>query len=471
MAKKPSQIYQIKVTLDDTHPPIWRRILMPGSTTLLRLHDILQIVMGWEDYHLHMFTIEGSIYGDPADDEYGDRITLDEANYKLSQVIYGEGHRFTYEYDFGDGWDHTLLVEKIISLQDGVHYPLCLKGKRACPPEDVGGVRGYINFLEAIRDPSHDEYEEYLAWVGGEFDPEAFDLEVVNAQLRSMGRGRSTESLNTWSIQENELTVRKFDLASSWSQTLSDDQRAVADELPLRLDVITLLTYLRDNRIIGTQSTGNLPLKAVNEICAQFVNPPELEVIIGDYVYRIRTETDVWPLLFRHVLVSVGGLVIGGLGRRWKLTPLGERFLAETAPRQVWLLLATWWLQTNWAIASPYDFEDGSMSAGFSRLALEHLLNLSMGESVSFEFFADRMIEDSRIVWPIQDQERVRLILSSVIERLVINPLVDFGILHPKYEPHKTLGAEFRELATFRITQFGRGLLQEVNDTVKQERL
>ena len=84
MAKQPTQIYQIKVTLDDTHPPIWRRILVPGNTTLLKLHDILQIVMGWEDYHLHMYTLEGIIYGDPADDEYGDLGTEDEANYILS---------------------------------------------------------------------------------------------------------------------------------------------------------------------------------------------------------------------------------------------------------------------------------------------------------------------------------------------------------------------------------------------------
>ena len=196
MAKKSTQIYQIKVTLDDTHPPIWRRILVPGNTTLLRLHDILQIVMGWEDYHLHMYNIEGLIYGDPADDEYGDLGTLDEVNYKLSQVIYAEGQRFTYEYDFGDSWDHTLLVEKILPPAEGVRYPLCLKGKRACPPEDVGGVWGYENFMEAIRDPNHAEHEEYLAWVGGEFHPEDFDLEEINTRLRRMGRGRSTEALN-----------------------------------------------------------------------------------------------------------------------------------------------------------------------------------------------------------------------------------------------------------------------------------
>jgi len=469
MAKKPSQIYQIKVTLDDTHPPIWRRILVPGNTTLLKLHDILQIVMGWEDYHLHMFTIEGLVYGNPADDEDGDLGTANEGRYKLSQVIHREGQSFSYEYDFGDSWDHTLLVEKVFSPQDTVRYPLCLKGKRARPPEDVGGVWGYINFLEAIRDPSHEEHEEYLAWVGGEFDPETFDLEEVNASLRHMGRGRSTESLNSWSTQENELTEKKFDLASSWSQTLSDDQRAVAEGLPLRRDVITLLTYLRDNRVTGTQSTGNLSLKAVHEICARFVNPPKLEVIIGEYVYRVRTETDVWPLLFRHVLVSVGGLVIGGIGRRWKLTPLGERFLAETAPRQIWLLLVTWWMQTNWAIASPYDFEDGYTPAGFSWLTHKHLLDLSLGKPISFEFFTDRMIEDSRMVWPIQDQDRARRNLSDIIECMVINPLVDFGALQTEYEPHKTLGAKFRELSAFWITPFGRSLLQALKDAMKPE--
>src|SRR4030067_563744 len=268
MVKKSTHIYQIKVTLDDTHPPIWRRILVPGNTTLLKLHDVLQIVMGWEDYHLHMFTIEGLIYGDSADDEYGAQVTVNEANYKLSQVIHHEGQRLSYEYDFGDSWDHTLLVEKIFSPQEGVRYPLCLKGKRACPPEDVGGVWGYQNFLEAIRDPDHDEHEEYLTWVGGEFDPDAFDLEEVNTRLRSMGRGRSTDALNPWSKYEDDLTAVKFELASPWPQSLPEEQQLVARELSLRREVIALLTYLRDHKVTGTQSTGNLPLKPAHELCA-----------------------------------------------------------------------------------------------------------------------------------------------------------------------------------------------------------
>lgn len=462
MARKPTHVYQIKVALNYTTPPIWRRILVPDNTTLLKLHDILQIVMGWQDYHLHMYRIEGQIYGDPANDMYGNLGTLDEADYKLSQVIHGKGQRFSYEYDFGDGWIHTLLVEKILSPEEGVRYPLCLAGMRACPPEDVGGVGGYANFLEAIHDPAHEDHEERLAWIGGEFDPEAFDLEEVNARLRRMGRGRSTEALDAWSMDEDELRTDVLVTAPSWLYTLPNDLRAVTENLPLRRDVITLLTYLRDNKVTGTQSTGNLPLKAVWEICANFVDPPELEETVGEYVYRVRSETEVWPLFFRHVLASVGGLATGGLGRRWKLTSLGEQFLAAPAPLQVWLLFVTWWTGTNWAIATPHSFYDGFMPAGFSRLALKHLLDLPVGELTPFEAFADRMIEDARLALPIQNQDNARLILHGLIERTVVNPLADFGILQADYKPHKILGVKFRELSAFQITPFGKGLLEAV---------
>lgn len=472
MAKKPSPIYQIKVTLDNIGPPIWRRILVSGNTTLLKLHDIMQIVMGWDDAHLHMFTIEGLSYSDPAVDVSGDLGTINEANYKLSQVIHREGQRFKYEYDFGDSWNHTLLVEKILSPVEGLRYPLCLQGRRACPPEDVGGVWGYKNFLEALRDPSHDEHEEYGSWISKSYDPEAFDLEGVNARLRRMGRGRSSERLDPCSGYEHEdgLTTQQPDLASSWPQTLPDDQRSVAAKLPLRRDVVALLTYLSANKVTGTQATGNLPLKAVHEICALFVDPPKLEEVLGGRSYRVRSETEVWPLYFRHVLASVGGLISGGKGRRWKLTPLGERFLAAPAAMQVWQLWATWWMQINWAIASPFEFKDGYLSPRFSGLALRHLLEMPVEEPVSFEPFADRIIEDARMVWPIQDQDSVRRILQTIIERMVIGPLEDFGILQAEYEAHKTLGAKFHELTAFRITPFGRGLLEAINNVITQVR-
>jgi hypothetical protein len=469
MARQPHQIYQIKVTLKDTHPPIWRRILVPSNTTLLKLHDILQIVMGWEDYHLHMFKIEGLLYGNPADDEYGELGTSNEASYKLSQVIEHEGQRFAYEYDFGDSWDHTLLLEKILLPQEGVHYPLCLRGRLACPPEDVGGVWGYKNFLEAIRNPDHSDYEMYLNWIGEEFDPEAFDLEEVNTQLRNMGRGRSVESQNTWYLEDDELTGKKFNLDSLWLQDISKENQLIAEELPLRQDMISLLTYLRENKVTGTQSTGNLPLKAVHEICSRFVNPPKLEERVGESVFRVRSESEVWPLYFRHLLASVGGLVMGGLGRRWKLTSLGESFLTVSAPLQVWLLLATWWTQINWAIASPFVYGDGYMPYDFSTLTLKHLLELPLEELTQFEAFADLMIEDARLFWPIEDQNNAHRILQKIIEWTVIGPMVDFGILSTVYQPHQTLGAEFRELSAFQITPFGKRLLEAIDDEMKQE--
>jgi hypothetical protein len=140
------QIYQIKVILTGTHLPVWRRIQVPGNTTLLKRHEILQIVMGWEDYHLHMFTIEGSIFGDPADDEYGDLGTIDKSRIKLNQVIYREGQRFSYEYDFGDSRDHTLLAAAELSsaITDFEYGSQCVQQAQQLL-QQLGDQRGEID--------------------------------------------------------------------------------------------------------------------------------------------------------------------------------------------------------------------------------------------------------------------------------------------------------------------------------------
>ena len=462
MAKNPDQVYQVKVTLHPTQPPIWRRILIPGSTTLLKLHDILQIVMGWENAHLHMFEVRGLDYENPEEDETGVMGMVDEAKVKLNKIIHHERQRLRYIYDFGDSWDHTLVVEKILSAQESLRYPICLKGKRACPPEDVGGVWGYENFLKAIQDPEHDEHEDYLNWIGEEFDPDAFDLNAVNDRLHHMGRGWSTESLDPWSVYESEFTGKEFDLDPVWSHSLPEDQLRVVEELPLRLDVIALLTYLRDNSVTGTSSTGNLPSKAVNEICAQFVNPPVLEICIGEHIYRARSETDVWPLHFRHILVSLGQLVSGGIGRRWKLMPRGERFLAAPALLQVWQLAITWWMKANWAIAVPY-LDDEDLPYDYSSLALEQLLELSGGKPITFKRFADQLIKKSGMQWDSPNKDNARRTLHSIIERTLVDPLADFGILEKEYVPHEILGEEFQQLSSFQITPFGKGFFKAIN--------
>ncbi len=183
MAKKEAtgtSIYQIKVMVRDSKPPIWRRVQVPGDATLADLHDIIQVVMSWWDYHLHQFIVGENYYGVPHPDYMMDM--LDESEVQLNQIA-DEGAKFFYEYDFGDSWLHTLEVEKVVEPEPGQEYPLCLKGRRAAPPEDVGGIWGYEQYLEAMENPDHPEHEMYMEW-RGEFDPEAFDLDEVNAELR-----------------------------------------------------------------------------------------------------------------------------------------------------------------------------------------------------------------------------------------------------------------------------------------------
>ena len=186
MAK--NDIYQIKVTLNHSKPPIWRRLQVPANTRLDKLHSIIQVAMGWWNAHLHQFIVGDTYIGElhPDYDMWGAEM-LDEKKYRLNQIAPGEKTKFVYEYDFGDSWEHVILVEKILPPEPGVHYPRCIKGKRAGPPEDVGGIWGYEDFLEAIKDPKHPQHEAMLEWASDDFDPEAFDMTGVNEALEKLG--------------------------------------------------------------------------------------------------------------------------------------------------------------------------------------------------------------------------------------------------------------------------------------------
>jgi len=186
MPAKSNQIYQLKVILKGSKPPIWRRIQVRSDTRLDQMHKIIQTVMGWWDYHLHQFLIYDEYYGVPEVDFGGYLEWNNERRYKLSGFTPEEGFKWIYEYDFGDSWEHILMLEKILSVKTGTQYPLCLKGKRARPPEDVGGVWGYEGFLEAINDPKHEQHEMYIEWIGDEFDPEKFDIDDINQRLRNL---------------------------------------------------------------------------------------------------------------------------------------------------------------------------------------------------------------------------------------------------------------------------------------------
>ena len=215
MTAKKKQVYVIRMTLNGSKPTIWRKLAVPSDITLGELHEVIQIAMGWTDSHLHQFVLQDKglkpspqeiarrIRQDDFDGAFMDRMggrrvfvtTVtpwgepgemegeDEDAVTLVEVCPKAKSKLIYEYDFGDGWEHTVEVQKILEPEPGVEYPVCLGGKKACPPEDCGGIWGYYELLDAIADPKHDRHDELREWLGGEFDPDAFDLEEVNAVL------------------------------------------------------------------------------------------------------------------------------------------------------------------------------------------------------------------------------------------------------------------------------------------------
>jgi hypothetical protein len=184
-------VYQLKVVLARSRPPIWRRVLVPGDNTLAALHHVLQRVMGWSDDHLHDFVIQGARYGRTARGiDFGDPELLDENRAALKDVLPAAGKSFRYEYDFGDDWIHDVKVEKALVRDKGGVYPFCLGGENACPPEDCGGIFGYYDKLEIIKDPSNPEHEHIKEWMGS-FDPAFFNLEAVNRSLRAFAKKRA----------------------------------------------------------------------------------------------------------------------------------------------------------------------------------------------------------------------------------------------------------------------------------------
>ena len=189
----PQDIYQIKVTLLGASPPIWRRLLVPARLTLEQLHHVLQAAMGWEDCHMHEFCVGRRRFRQPDPDDrlMGMLEEEDERTVQLYSVLGRVGAKAIYTYDFGDGWEHGVVLEKRLPADPNMTYPTCTGGQRACPPEDCGGIGGFYDLLEAISDPKHDRHEEMREWLGDDFNPEAFSVDDVNRRLAPSRRDRA----------------------------------------------------------------------------------------------------------------------------------------------------------------------------------------------------------------------------------------------------------------------------------------
>ena len=179
-------VYQLKITLKGSKPPIWRRVLVSSGIELEQLHNVIQITFGWRNCHLHQF-VDGRTFYQPGggDDDFFDMMDVEDSNgIRICDLLQREKDKVVYEYDFGDSWDHTVLLEKVLEPKPKQNLPICTKGKLACPPDDCGGIYGYYQLIEALSGPDCVEKQELLEWHGGPIDPEAFDIIAINARLR-----------------------------------------------------------------------------------------------------------------------------------------------------------------------------------------------------------------------------------------------------------------------------------------------
>lgn len=264
------------------------------------------------------------------------------------------------------------------------------------------------------------------------------------------------------------VTTEYFEAALASAQRTADELSASqrdeilqqADALPLRRDMATLLSYVRDNAVVGTQSTGNLPLKAVREITAHFVHPPRLDEKIGNYTYRVRSEADLWPLYYLHILADVGGLAKSAPARRWRVTRQGSRFLALDPWAQVVYLLATWWDRVDWVVAYPFEGMGRGLPPYFTATTWEQLDGLPVNRRIVFEQFADHLIAATGMRWTVPNEEIAHMALHGAVRRMVMSVLNDFEAVTLEYQDKPLGTGTIRDLIAFRMTPFGKQLLE-----------
>lgn len=286
-------IYQLKVTLKGARPPIWRRLLVASTDSLEEVHMALQIVMGWTNSHLYEFAQGRIRYGIPDEDFPSD--VHDTLEYRLNEVLKKEKDKLVYMYDFGDGWEHEVVLEKILPYETGAVLPMCLKGKRACPPEDVGGIGGYEMFLQTISDPSHPEHEEMLEWAGDSFDAEHFDLAQTNDLLREycdeQTEGMSPEKPDPENFSKDIFTM------------LSEDELEFLDRF--------LLYRIDEDAVTEAKDEGVLDITELDGLFTAIVSGPVMippsqwfPAVWGDFEPVGENEKDfeiIVSLMMRHM--------------------------------------------------------------------------------------------------------------------------------------------------------------------------
>jgi hypothetical protein len=466
MAKRlPPQAYQLKITIKGFKPPIWRRILVSDQITLLELHAIIQVVFGWTNSHLHQFEINDVFYGDPDDDEAGwDEPswleTIPEWDARLKSLGLREGQRFSYVYDFGDEWDHSVLVEKIHPKEKGQPLPICIKGKRAGPPEDSSGPGGYENRIVAYNDPNHQEHHEALEWLGEDFDPEAFDLEAVNQYLRTMPGSDWVDPPADFKMDGINSTLSAAIDPDLMKEIFSEENSASAETVIMRRNAVMLLSYLKENNVPATKTAGNLSRKAVKELALRFVHrDPEYANDFAGMIDLIRNEEDFWPLYLLHVILNTAGLIDDEHGKRWRVTALGESFLVSPPLLQVGALLYTWLREVNWGLVEGHTRLNDDGIDLLASVAPDLLSKLPVEQDMPYDIFVDQILQNTGWNGPTNLPESFRGIIRRDIELLVVRPMEDFGVLNALCETKDPSRDWDKSVISISLTKLGQLLL------------
>jgi len=300
MKKTNKQIYQFKITLKNIKPPVWRRIQVPENYSFWDLHVAIQDAMGWTDSHLHAFGVTNP--GTGLDEEIGppgnsfsdnDQMALPTKK-KISGYFTPENNRAVYLYDFGDDWQHDILLEKILPREKDLKYPVCLAGKRHCPPEDCGGPFGYMDLLDIISNPDHEEYEETIEWLGDDFDPEHFNIKEVlfeDPESRweyAYGDGDETDEC------EDDLND-----ADGIHAEFSDQARALSRDY-----IHDIWERAKKGDLEGLSTEEQRLAKILQEHEEEFFNEFEFSDLTSDHEYASEDEVNPFLHVYIHSIVE-----------------------------------------------------------------------------------------------------------------------------------------------------------------------
>lgn len=450
-----------KISLAYIEPEIYRRVLVPPDYSLLDLHQIIQMSFGWEDRHLFIFEVGDMRFINSHDWEEDAYRYQDASKALLSELvpnIVPIKSKFIYTYDLGDGWRHEVMVEDVEMDDEILLIPICIGGERSGPPEDIGGPFFYQEFLESLKTPGRSKFDEIIEWLPEGFDPEHFQLSMINQKFGKHYWKEEAQEESSWLIEIDEFnSVSNFE--SEWTKNLSEEDKDIAESLPFRQDLVTMLNYIKQHRVKGTQATGNFPLKHIRAMTSKFVNPPELDHKIGDRVYKLRTEDEVPYLVFLHNFANIAQLILGGEGLEWEVSYPGERFLERRPEEQVWYMISNWFGRINWYYWYPWmDYYALIPHNEFQNLIIELLLSYSADSEMKIK----RLIEDLDKRSPNWikfsgniDQSRYK---KYFLIYVVLEPMNNLGIVNMEGEDFPVSPNSFA--FNFKVTNFGKRILE-----------